>query len=171
MYYVFFGFNKTNPLYVYLWAGPNIESYTLGQTVHGGDFDIADIKLSTPANGATMTLPATFSWQPRGLATDTYRIIWVDPDDSSQWWFADAGSSASFTTHWFSPEITYGKEYAWYVEIYNGSNSLGKSYEARGVTFAAGLASGQRETSAVGTGARRAAPSRPGTFVDMQLGR
>ena len=59
---------------------PNIETYVIGQTAHGGDFDIADIKLSSPAAGVTVTLPVPFTWQKRPVASDTYRLVLWDPE-------------------------------------------------------------------------------------------
>ena len=63
VYYVYFGTNRTNSNYVFRWICPNIETYVIGQMAHGGNFDIADIKLSSPDAGVTVTFPASFTWQ------------------------------------------------------------------------------------------------------------
>ena len=87
VYYVRFGRNTKYTDYVSNWWGPEIETYTSGQTVHGGDFDIADIDLQAPATGSTVTLPATFSWINRNIADENYELWLFDPDTSDAWYW------------------------------------------------------------------------------------
>ena len=45
------------PGYLYSWSGERITEYQTGTALPGGDFDVADILLNAPADGATVTLP------------------------------------------------------------------------------------------------------------------
>lgn len=136
-YYIWY-FNQSSSSYLSFWSGPVIEAYTAGQTVYGGDFDIADLKLSSPAHGATVTLPVTFTWQRRTVAGDTYRHILFDPDSDAWWWTDDLGYVGQFTAADLPPEIVYGKTYGWTVRIFNGPNSYGDPFYTRAIIFAQG---------------------------------
>jgi hypothetical protein len=56
------------------WVANRITSYDAGTTFAGGDFDVADVPLVSPATQASVALPAQFCWQPRGIAGDTYQL-------------------------------------------------------------------------------------------------
>ena len=136
-YYVRYGPNTTNSDYLFAWYGPDITSYTAGESVPGGDFDIANVSLLSPDPGATLPLPITFTWQRRGVATDTYRWVLLDPETGGWWVSDDLGYADSFTLTSLPEWAEYGKEYGWYVEVYNGPDSFGKSFYYRTITFSA----------------------------------
>jgi hypothetical protein len=138
LYYVRYGPNSTDSHYVSWWYGPDITSYTAGAYVPGGDFDIANVTLVSPPDGATVRLPVTFSWQQRGLAGDTYRYVLFDPDSDAWWRTSDLGSTGSFTLTGLPSGATYGKTYGWYVQVFNGPDSFGVSYYYQEVILAAG---------------------------------
>ncbi len=69
-----------NPAYVSSWQTASITAYTSGSSVPGGDFDIANVNLLSPPDGATRALPTSFTWQPRGIPADTYRLVFFDLD-------------------------------------------------------------------------------------------
>ena len=150
-YEVTYGPNTTDPRYLNGWYGPDLETYTAGTSVHGGDFDIADVSLLTPPSGATVTLPTTFTWQARSITGDTYRHILFDPASDAWWWTDDLGYVGQFVANSLPPEIIYGKEYGWYVQVYNGLDSFGESYYYSAVTF-------KTATSSVAPRARSANP-------------
>jgi len=138
-YYVLFGPNDTDDRYLSAWYGPDIPAYTAGASVAGGDFDIADVKLTSPAYGATLPLPVTFTWQRRNLAADTYRWILFDLDDSSIIWYTDdLGYVGQFTLTGLPQGTELGMAYGWYVRVYNGPDSFGLSYYYGGITFSSG---------------------------------
>ena len=83
---------------LYAWYGSIITpAYTSGTRLHGGSFDIANVDLLSPAYGATVSLPATFTWQRRGLAGDTYRIFLFDLDTGDGALTRDLGDTGSTT--------------------------------------------------------------------------
>lgn len=134
-YYVRYGPNSTVPNYVSNWYGPDLMSYTAGTRLYGGDFDLANVNLIAPTSGAGVTLPATFNWQRRGIATDTYRWYLFDPGSSDAWITNDLGYAGSFTLTGLPGGAQTGKEYGWYVRVYRGSYSFGKSFYYRRITF------------------------------------
>jgi hypothetical protein len=138
VYYVYFGKNTTNSNYVNRWVCSNIETYVIGQTAHGGNFDIADIKLSSPAAGVTVTLPVPFTWQKRPVASDTYRLVLWDLETGEEWWTPDLGYVDQFTANSLPAAVVYGKEYGWFVVAFNVPDGFGDSFYFRKITFAAG---------------------------------
>ena len=84
--------------------------------------------------GNSVTLPVTFSWGTRYVATDYYRIGFINPNtynllcigsyQTSNWFAFD---STSFSSCSFSYGVTYG----WVVYVYKGNtwtNGYGESY-------------------------------------------
>ncbi len=140
-YYVLFGPNGSDSRYVSFWFGPDITSYEAGTSVAGGDLDIANVSLTSPASGSTLPLPVTFTWERRTVAGDTYRWILFDPDNPAVAWFTnDLGYVGQFTLTNLPAGATYGKEYGWYLRIYHGADSYGQSFYYGGITFSAGAA-------------------------------
>ncbi|NOZ06705.1 MAG: hypothetical protein GXP41_10210 [Chloroflexi bacterium] len=140
-YYVRYGSNATLSNYLSNWYGPDILAYTAGTRLYGGDFDIANVNLVSPAPGASLPLPVTFNWQQRGIATDTYRWYFFDPGSSDAWITNDLGNAGSFTLTGFPTGVQAGKEYGWYVRVYRGPYSFGPSFYYRRVTFLSSSAS------------------------------
>ena len=59
-----------------------------GSDLQMEDFDIADIQLVSPPDGATVSLPTTFQWITRpATPTDDYEFDLYDPDDSDPSWY------------------------------------------------------------------------------------
>jgi hypothetical protein len=135
-YYVGFGPNNSQPSYVSRWDGPLILSYTAGTNLAGGDIDIANVSLVSPAPGATVSLPATFTWQRRMIPGDTYRWELFDLADTSQsWWTNPLGDVSGARITGLPGDVVPGKEYGWLVWVCNGPTSCGSSYYYRRVTF------------------------------------
>ena len=137
-YEVVYGPNTTDPRYLNGWYGPNLEAYTMGTSVRGGDFDIADVSLQTPPSGATVLLPYTFSWLRRSTPTDTHGWAMFDPQNQSDWWeTGELGAWSTYDLPWLPTGAVYDKQYGWIVQVFNGPDSLGESYYYFTVTFRA----------------------------------
>jgi hypothetical protein len=135
-YYVRFRRGSLDDRYLSYWLAPLIGSYTAGDSVAGGDFDVANVELVSPAYGATVSLPATFAWQPRGIATDSYRLYLYDPYGETNWLSPDLGATDSFELTSLPTGFAYGNPYRWYIRVYNGPDSYGVTHYYRQVTFA-----------------------------------
>ena len=102
----------------------------------GGDFDIANVTLVSPAHGSSRPFPITFTWQRRGLAGDTYRWMLFDPANPAVWWLtSDLGDTGSITVTGLPPGAKHGYVYGWRVRVYRGSDSYGTPFYAHQITF------------------------------------
>jgi hypothetical protein len=135
-YRVHFDNTAVDARYVSYWYGPEITSYTAGQAVDGGEFDIANVVLLAPDTDDWVSLPAEFRWGRRELPRDGYRWYLFDLDDPSTfWWTDDLGDVGSYTLTGLPWGAVYGKVYGWYVLVYSGADSYGSSCYYRRVTF------------------------------------
>jgi hypothetical protein len=141
-YYVRFGPNQTNPAQLASWYAPMITAYSAGASVAGGDFDVANVGLLSPAPEATLPLPVTFTWQRRGLPGDSHVLLIFDPNSDDWWYTDDLGDVGSFTLLGLAQGMVRGKQYGWSLRVYNGPNSYGDAYYYRTITFAGAAAAG-----------------------------
>lgn len=104
----------------------------------GGDFDIANIVLVSPPNGATVALPYTFQWVPRSdTPSDNYSVVlacrtadwrYIHPVGYTGNFYLDHAPSADCRDYW------------WLVEVMPSPDPTagvigGVSYEIRAVSF------------------------------------
>ncbi len=134
-YEVDFGPNTTYDSYLYAWYGSIITAYTSGTRLHGGSFDIANVNLLSPAYGATVSLPATFTWQRRGLAGDTYRIFLFDLDTGDGALTRDLGDTGSTTLTSLPDWVINGRQYGWSVVVCSGEDGCGDAFYYHVITF------------------------------------
>ncbi|NOX61372.1 MAG: hypothetical protein GXP42_05430 [Chloroflexi bacterium] len=137
------GDNTPNDKYLWRWFGPNITSYSAGQSVKGGDFDIANIALTGPRAERT-TLPASFTWESRSIAGEHYAWTLFDLDTGKNLCFSIPSTNPSFqlTESDFLNGCNgqYGKKYGWYAWALAGSSwdnnqGFGDSYYYAAITF------------------------------------
>ena len=148
-----------NPEYVSTWQTPSLTAYNSGSTVAGGDFDIADVSLLSPANDAAQALPVAFTWQQRGTPGDTYRIAFYDLTTGDYWYTKDLGNVGGTTVTSLWQDVVYGKEYAWVVWVFNGPGSFGESHYYRAITFQSSGAGSPATVEAWQKGERLRKPS------------
>jgi hypothetical protein len=140
-YYVRYGPNSdTGSNRVAYWFGPDIVSYGSGTAAAGGSFDIIDAPLKKPVPGATVALPATFSWGRRGITGDTFRLVLHDHASDKVWYTDDLGDVDHVIVPNLPAEIVYGRTYGWNIRIFNGPDSYGVSQWYYHVIFSAGAA-------------------------------
>jgi hypothetical protein len=138
VYYVRYPNVERNPARLSLWSSYQLTSYDAGSAADGGDFDIKNVALASPASGATVALPATFNWLRRGISDDSYRWELVDPSTGQRWISDFLGDVDSFTLTDLPSEVAYGKAYVWQMRVYNQPQddlNYGVSYYSRIVTF------------------------------------
>jgi hypothetical protein len=105
------------------WAGPPITSFA-GNQAAGGNFSIADARLSTPPNYGRVTFPATFTWQTRSQSGEQYYLCIYEADTFSEVCSEEPLSGGSFTIANAGAlegipgfRFAYGKVYGWYVRV------------------------------------------------------
>ena len=137
-YYVRYRNYSGTPGRLWVWGTRELTSYSAGSNVPLGNFDIADIPLVSPANGATVALPYTFQWT-RRIATpsDTYELDLYDPSDGAPYFFTapPLGYVGTYTLNGLPPGFGPGAHYVWEIWVYSPDGGLGISNETRMVTF------------------------------------
>ena len=116
------------------WESRVIDSYTEGDIVNLGNFDIGAITLLTPPAGSDVHFPVTFQWIPRhNVPTDNYNVCVFggmiipkyDPGD-----FVCLGPFA-YTNQVTMADpfigIDYGYGYNWYVSVPDETGGVGYS--------------------------------------------
>ena len=114
--------------YLWSWWGNRLAAYTTGATAWGGDFDVADVALVSPEDGAEVTLPAQFCWTPRGVATDTYRLAlynWLTGETATT---AFLGNVACVNLTGIPAGWPSGEVYMWWVEVGQGPDPNATPY-------------------------------------------
>jgi len=97
-------------------------TYTAGTALPGGDFDVADIPLVSPADGASVTLPASFCWTPRNVPSDNYALVVYYPDNDETAMTSYLGHVSCVTLTGLPPSWPSGATYLWWVEAYQGDD-------------------------------------------------
>ncbi len=132
---------NTNRLWV--WCSPMVEELASNTIVNVNTFDIQDVVLSSPASGAHITLPTTFSWVARPASKgDAYQIVLYDMNGET------ICSTSPFT---YTDRVTItgigncgmslGSEYLWGMEVYSVTSNnyldggFGISYYDRPIYF------------------------------------
>lgn len=115
-YSVWYSGGARTPGRLWFWVTDRTTSYTAGSDVHAGDFDLADVALVSPANGATLFLPHTFYWTPRPATPSDIQGFYLEHGEGE--WVADSGHQGSFTLEslpaGFEPwEICTWRVYVW----------------------------------------------------------
>jgi hypothetical protein len=135
------GGNTDNPNYLAYWRSFAITTYNLGSAADGGSFDIADVKLTSPADNAALSAPLTFSWASRGVAGDAYAwAIATLPVESSYEICRSAVLTApnyELNQRTYSDcSLTTATVYGWYVYVGKADGSAyGQSHDFRRITF------------------------------------
>jgi hypothetical protein len=158
-YYVRFGNDDDDPRFLGRWIGPDITSYAAGQALHGGDLDIADVPLTSPAGGSSLTLPADFGWGRRTFNSYTYRWMLYDDASGETWFSEDLGDVGAFHLESLPDGAELDRDYFWLVLVFDGPDAFGISYYMRGVRFTQGAAPAQQAVIN-GPQSRRPSPHR-----------
>jgi photosystem II stability/assembly factor-like uncharacterized protein len=124
-------------------VGNLLEVYNGGDTVYGGDLEVADVRLVRPDTTAALRYPVSFKWVRRGIPDDQYLLHifgvdnrpdvglypeWVDPLGTK--------SSGLFVSRRL-PGFAHEKQYFWDVYVFRQA-TLGLSRETLQVMFAGG---------------------------------
>ncbi len=130
------GGNSVDPRYLQVWQSFLIADYDYGERVAGGDFEIADLVITQPADQTTVTVPATFTWQGRNLSGELYQWFL---DGVADFGACDQPTPAPATTFTFTdldcnfPSVPTATPLAWSVALYaaNGGEGLSQPHTVR----------------------------------------
>jgi hypothetical protein len=107
--------------YLYTWHTKPITSFQSGQQVHGGDFSIAGISLSSPASGAQLAVPIEFRWDLRsGQTTDSYELNLFEPQTGSPYFYTNPplGFVGTYTLASVPAGFNASTWYLWDIWVY-----------------------------------------------------
>ena len=132
------GGNDFDARYLLAWQEPVISDYDYAQRVEGGNFDIANVELTAPADNAVIPSPATFTWESRGVAGDQYQWFIDALFDSGNCDQQEPSTNTSFEFEGLGcsifPELRPNEPYTWYVLVVAEEGGAGQS-QLRTVTF------------------------------------
>lgn len=118
------------------WGTRELTSYTAGTAVDLGTFDIADVTLVSPPPGASVTLPTTFSWNPRSATPqDSYGVAIYSTSGSLVNMQPPVGYTGSYTMNSLPSGVSAGTTYLWSVYILWADGSVGLAYWGHSITF------------------------------------
>ncbi len=136
VYYVRYN-NSTDPSRLFVWVTASVPSYTAGGRAYAGNFDLANILLTSP-NGAGLSSPYTFRWVRRAIASDSYCVqVFTTPSDPNPKFFASpfAGYVGALSLNnipaGFAPNVIYG----WNVCAASPDGGVGASYQSLMFSF------------------------------------
>jgi hypothetical protein len=135
-YYVLYSNPDGTPGRLWVWGTRELTSYSAGSPIAIGDFDIANIALVSPVDGATVSVPRTFQWTPRpATPTDSYEFNLYDFNDLDPYFFIEVGYVDNYTLNSLPEGFNVGNQYAWEIWVYSPDGGFGISYETRDVYF------------------------------------
>ena len=144
-YQVYYSNDGSDGTQVSMWVGPATTTVSNGGITTLSSFDLSDLVLSSPADDAKTTLPATISWASRGLSGEGYYYCIYDTDTFVEGCSNRLSSPSFELTLAKLQSITglnfqYDHRYAWYVIVEAADGAIsqginyGFSYYERGVT-------------------------------------
>jgi hypothetical protein len=121
------------------WKTRAIDYPTSGIKILIGNFDIGDVALGNPADGAITKAPITFFWTRRPQSpSDSYQIRFLLFSDSTEKYLSPAlGFVNSFTLSTLPTGFDIVPVYTWYVLISQPDGSAGTSSSQHRILFSA----------------------------------
>lgn len=127
--------NPADDTRIFRWFGPLLTTYSAGSAVAGGSFDIEDVLLLSPDDGAA-ALPVTLSWKERAVraaqtrgaaAPENYQVVLANRDSGEEVCLSPVGVGTTFqvTEAFLDANCAGLKEsggFLWYVWAINGNN-------------------------------------------------
>jgi hypothetical protein len=124
--------NRTDSSRLWSWATNSISEYEANESVHIGDFDIANLEIILPEDREEISLPYTFQWIPRpNSPMDGYQINIFDPDDELKEFlsFPVVKYAGEFILKHMPPGFSNGEVYYWVVRIVGKDGGYGWSFQ------------------------------------------
>ncbi len=148
-YYVRFENSNRGDAYLHAWYTRDLTTYTAGDSVNIGDFDLANFSHTAPPAGATVPLPQSFSWAFRpATPADSFDFNLFDADDGDPFFWTDPplGHVNSYTLPSLPGGFSTHTLYGWFPGVYSPDGGYGEPYYFYWVVFSsAGQAAGAGE--------------------------
>lgn len=138
----------TNHKYYIRWQNPNstssdgrlvaFYSYVAGNTTtnHNYPINIHDVVLNSPGNGASVYMPAYFTWTRRSTTTDSYVLeLYMNGLDDSPNFTDQLGYTDRVTVTGLPSDAETNTEYYWSIRVHTPSVGYGEAYWANSISF------------------------------------
>ena len=131
------------------WSTRVLTSFTAGQSVPIGDFDLANFSQTTPGSTSYVSLPRAFGWDFRpATPDDTFDFNLFDPDDGNPFFWTNPplGHVNGYTLNSLPGGFSTNTWYGWFPGVYSPDGGYGEPYYFWWVAFSnAGQAAGAGE--------------------------
>jgi hypothetical protein len=151
-YYAYFKNTAFKNGRLWYWQTRSLVTYTLGSQALLGNFDISDIKLSSPSSSITVTLPVAFAWQVRSAnPSDSYEYDLYEPQSGSPYFYTQPplGYVGSYRLNSLPNGFFANTRYVWEIWAYSPDKAFGISLEARPIAFTLSAAASLAPTRAL----------------------
>jgi hypothetical protein len=133
-------FDNPNRLTLFLC---NVVTVASSLSANTCNFDLKDVTMALPVDGASVSLPRTFTWTPRGFGDDSYEYnLFEIGGEASYWTYPGLGYVDNYRLTNRPAGFSTGIPYGWYMGVYT-PYGWGESYYYRVVTFS-GSSAGPR---------------------------
>jgi len=119
---------------LFYWRSKDLDPYLANSNIVMETFDMADVPLTSPSEGATISLPHNFQWGKRSTSpSDSYKILLYNSGTGFESPLQGYVSSylLNYLPGGFSPNLTY----SWSVGIVSPGSGYGLAYYENQVTF------------------------------------
>lgn len=141
LYYVLYPNAEVSDTRLSGYGTARLYSYATGTRENMSPFDITNIPLRSPLSGIPVSLPATFAWDRRGVAGDSYAWQLLDPMTGRGVYLGpQVGENEAYTLTAQPSEVALGVDYGWWVRVYGlprDEANFGVARFYRIVTFSA----------------------------------
>jgi hypothetical protein len=146
-YYQVFWYNESSDVTVGYenwlgsWYGPRITEVKGGEVIDGGDYELADLKLTSPTHGTGFSgLPIPFKWQARKIEVGSYRwgiceCCQTLDQRLDAWLTQSLGTGTEYEMESYPPNTRVdGTKYCWFIRIQT-ADGYGESWHIRMLWF------------------------------------
>lgn len=123
---------------LFAWNTRALTAYNSDQHIEIGNFDIANIVITSPNTDTSVALPSTFLWVTRpATPNDSYAFNMYDPEDQNPLFITKPplGYVNSFTLESLPAGFNINTPYFWEVYTYSADGGYGISKEIFAITF------------------------------------
>ena len=119
------------------WTSRSVPTFWSGSTVGITDFDIAGLGLQSPADGITVTIPATFMWQPRtSYVSEMFSLYLYIPGSTVKIYESRPYQNAiGLVLNALPTGFYFNVPYQWRIKLYGPDGSVANVLESRQITF------------------------------------
>jgi uncharacterized repeat protein (TIGR01451 family) len=118
------------------WETRSIMDYVQGESFFSGNFDIADVNMTSPSPGAKVASPVTFQWVRRSaIPSDSYQFELIDAAKSRDFLSPLLGYVDDYLLQNLPSGFVKLKVYSWRVRVNSPDGGFGFPFYGYNITF------------------------------------